>query len=265
LNAVKRDKRRALNHSFCFLGKQRQKKEHCNTKIKQAVYQIAKMIFFSFVIFLGYRQHLAGESNSSSVSEKNLAMDFSDSMLGYPLSDSHFEIAVLETNRFSASSSCVRWASVRSFFNFSPKVISHHHPDFIFLLYHSFRELSRYFSSRQLFYKSQARGFRRFPRRYSQEKVHIGGDTEATFTAQFTFQLTAEVACVIVEEFDLLSVGECVFRINKRTGKILLFYQGAKHFKIFLANYLDVIHSTLNEINIIPQIVHQHCEARFCY
>ena len=98
----------------------------------------------------------------------------------------------------------------------------------------------------------------------NQDEVHVGDDAEAAVSAEFAFQLVAEVGCVIVEEFDLLSVGECVFRINKRTGKILLFYQGAKHFKIFLANYLDVIHSTLNEINIIPQIVHQHCEARFC-
>ena len=51
-----------------------------------------------------------------------------------------------------------------------------------------------------------------------QEKVHIGGDTEATFSAEFTFKLTAEVGCVVVEEFDLLSVGERIFQIDKRTG-----------------------------------------------
>ena len=51
-----------------------------------------------------------------------------------------------------------------------------------------------------------------------QEEVHIGGDTEATFSAEFIFKLVAEVGCVVVEEFDLLSVGERIFQIDKRTG-----------------------------------------------
>jgi hypothetical protein len=51
-----------------------------------------------------------------------------------------------------------------------------------------------------------------------QEEVHIGGYTEASVPAEFTFKLTAEVGCVIVEEFDLLSVGERIFQIDKRTG-----------------------------------------------
>ena len=51
-----------------------------------------------------------------------------------------------------------------------------------------------------------------------QEEVHIGGDTEASVPAEFTFKLIAEVGCVIVKEFDLLSVWECVFQIDKRTG-----------------------------------------------
>ena len=51
-----------------------------------------------------------------------------------------------------------------------------------------------------------------------QEEVHIGGDTEASVPAEFTFQLTAEVGCVVVEKFDLLSVGERIFQIDKRTG-----------------------------------------------
>jgi hypothetical protein len=51
-----------------------------------------------------------------------------------------------------------------------------------------------------------------------QEKVHIGGDTEASVPAEFTFKLTAEVGCVVVEKFDLLSVGERIFQIDKRTG-----------------------------------------------
>ena len=48
-----------------------------------------------------------------------------------------------------------------------------------------------------------------------QEEVHIGGDTEATVTAEFTFQLTAEVGCVIVKEFYLLSVWQRIFQIDK--------------------------------------------------
>ena len=51
------------------------------------------------------------------VEEDRYCMDisFNESMLGYPLPDSHFEIAVLETNNASASSSCVK---PRLFLNF---------------------------------------------------------------------------------------------------------------------------------------------------
>ena len=40
--------------------------------------------------------------------EKYLDISFNESILGYPLPDSHFEIAVLETNNASANSSCVK-------------------------------------------------------------------------------------------------------------------------------------------------------------
>ena len=36
--------------------------------------------------------------------EKYLDISFNESILGYPLPDSHFEIAVLETNNASANS-----------------------------------------------------------------------------------------------------------------------------------------------------------------
>ena len=41
------------------------------------------------------------------VTEKNPAIAFSESMLGIPRPDSHFETAVRDTKRISASSSCV--------------------------------------------------------------------------------------------------------------------------------------------------------------
>ena len=45
--------------------------------------------------------------SSSIVTEKKREISFNESMLGYPLPDSHLEMAVLETNNASASSSCV--------------------------------------------------------------------------------------------------------------------------------------------------------------
>ena len=44
---------------------------------------------------------------SSMVTEKKRAISFSESMLGYPLPDSHLDTAVLETKIACASSSCV--------------------------------------------------------------------------------------------------------------------------------------------------------------
>ena len=69
-----------------------------------------------------------------------------------------------------------------------------------------------------LFINNKLGVFAVFLVRADQEKVHIGGDTEATFSAEFIFKLVAEVGCVVVEEFDLLSVGERIFQIDKRTG-----------------------------------------------
>ena len=48
-----------------------------------------------------------------------------------------------------------------------------------------------------------------------QEEVRTRGYTEATVAAGLTFKLTAEVGCVIVKEFYLLSVWEGVFQIDK--------------------------------------------------
>ena len=43
------------------------------------------------------------DTSSSIVTEKKPEISFKESILGYPLPDSHLEIAVLETNRASAS------------------------------------------------------------------------------------------------------------------------------------------------------------------
>ena len=56
---------------------------------------------------------------SSIVTEKYLEISFRESRFGYPLPDSHLEIAVLETNRASASCSCVSPLFFRSSCSFS--------------------------------------------------------------------------------------------------------------------------------------------------
>ena len=45
------------------------------------------------------------DKSSSIVTEKNFAIAFNESMLGYPRPDSHLETAVRDTNNISASSS----------------------------------------------------------------------------------------------------------------------------------------------------------------
>ena len=60
------------------------------------------------------------DSSSSIVTSKNLAITFKESILGYPLPDSHFETAVRDTYNYSANSS---WVSPLFFLNscsFSP-------------------------------------------------------------------------------------------------------------------------------------------------
>ena len=59
------------------------------------------------------------DNSSSIVTEKNDEISFSESILGYPLPDSYFEIAVLETNRASANSSCVKPLLLLNSFSFS--------------------------------------------------------------------------------------------------------------------------------------------------
>lgn len=63
--------------------------------------------------------NVSADSSSSMDTEKNCDIAFRESMLGYPLFDSHFEIAVLDTYNASASSSCVRFLLFLSSCNFS--------------------------------------------------------------------------------------------------------------------------------------------------
>ena len=51
--------------------------------------------------------------------EKKDDISFKESILGYPLPDSHFEIAVLETNKAAASSSYVKPLLFLNSFSFS--------------------------------------------------------------------------------------------------------------------------------------------------
>lgn len=52
---------------------------------------------FCFWLFSAIVNISLDERSSSTVTEKKRAINFSESMLGYPLPDSHFEIAALET------------------------------------------------------------------------------------------------------------------------------------------------------------------------
>ena len=61
----------------------------------------------------------SGQISSSIVTEKNRDISFKESMFGYPLPDSHFETAVLETYSASASSSCVSPLLFRNSCSFS--------------------------------------------------------------------------------------------------------------------------------------------------
>ena len=59
------------------------------------------------------------EMRLSTVTEKNSAIARKESILGYPLPDSHLDIAVLETKSFCANSSWVNPLSFLSCCNFS--------------------------------------------------------------------------------------------------------------------------------------------------
>ena len=59
------------------------------------------------------------------------------------------------------------------------------------------------------------------------DEFHICHNAEATVTAEFTFELTAEICGVIIEEFYNLTVGKSVFKIDEAAGQhIKVFYLG---------------------------------------
>ena len=60
LNAIKLDKRNALNHTFPILGKEWQEKKHSNTQIQQGVNKILEAGFFLPAIFLGDCEQFVG-------------------------------------------------------------------------------------------------------------------------------------------------------------------------------------------------------------
>ena len=71
--------------------------------------ELAEALFVSRTAISKWESGRGSPDNSSSMdTEKYLDISFNESMLGYPLPDSHFEIAVLETNNASANSSCVK-------------------------------------------------------------------------------------------------------------------------------------------------------------
>ena len=57
--------------------------------------------------FSAIESNFSPDNNSSIDTEKNFDISFNESIFGYPLPDSHFETAVLDTYKASANSSCV--------------------------------------------------------------------------------------------------------------------------------------------------------------
>jgi len=70
------------------------------------------------------------ESNSSIETSNVFAISLSDSIFGYPLPGSHFEIVTLETNSFSANCSCVKCEAFFNRCNFIENSISNIIPIF---------------------------------------------------------------------------------------------------------------------------------------
>ena len=77
------------------------------------------LIFPIFPLFSGFSSLFTFLYQQPYVKNEKPAIAFNESILGYPLPDSHFEIAVFETYSSSASSSCVRFLLFLSSCNFS--------------------------------------------------------------------------------------------------------------------------------------------------
>lgn len=73
----------------------------------------------SFLSFSANIISSSPDNSSSIVIEKNFEINFNESILGYPLPDSHLEIAARETYSFSASYSCVSPCLLLNCCNFS--------------------------------------------------------------------------------------------------------------------------------------------------
>ena len=79
---------------------------------------------FDLFSFSASERSFSPDSKSSIDTEKNFDISFNESMLGYPLPDSHFEIAVRDTYKASANSSCVRPLLFLKFWSFSLNYIT---------------------------------------------------------------------------------------------------------------------------------------------
>ena len=96
-NQIQRQQRYCLNGLLLLLSKKRQKQQHCRRAIQQPEYRIAKLLFSVLVSSSAMVRSSSPDNNSSIVTPKNLEIAFRESMLGYPLPDSHLETAVRDT------------------------------------------------------------------------------------------------------------------------------------------------------------------------
>ncbi len=82
-------------------------------------------------------------------------------------------------------------------------------------------------SALSLLVNDQLRVFAVFLIGADQQKIHICGNAEAAVAAKLTFQLVAEVGCLIVKEFDSFSVGKAVCKVDILAYKrVELFHLG---------------------------------------
>ena len=97
-----------------------------NARNISSILQISDMYLSTHSFFSSSAAEIiSSEQIRSSIdTEKYLDISFNESRLGYPRPDSHFDIAVLETNRASASSSCVNDFAFLSSCHFSLNSIS---------------------------------------------------------------------------------------------------------------------------------------------
>ena len=70
-----------------------------------------------------------------------------------------------------------------------------------------------------LFKHNKLRVFAVFLIGTDEKEFHIGSDAKATVTAEFAFQLIAQIGRIVIEELHHLSVRQAVFEIDKAPGQ----------------------------------------------